>query len=80
MQRTTGIGASPPAAAGDLVPAQVRSGSAGGLAGFANNGRLQQWGSPERNNNGISRQTSVTSMGSGMPMVSDGLWCLWWCV
>ena len=52
---------------------QVRTGSAGGLAGFANNGRLQQWGSPERNNNGISRQTSVTSMGSGMPMVSgDG--------
>jgi hypothetical protein len=60
------------------LPLQVRSGSIGGLSGYHNNGRLQSWtGSPERqygqqyNNNvyahGVSRQTSVTSMGSALP-------------
>ncbi|EFN57262.1 expressed protein [Chlorella variabilis] len=50
----------------------VRSGSMGGLAGYANNGRLNSWsGSPERqygqyNPYGISRQTSATSMGSAL--------------
>lgn len=54
---------------GSSADIMVRSGSMGGLAGFANNGRLQSWsGSPERYNQyAISRQTSVTSMGSALP-------------
>lgn len=55
---------------------QVMSGSAGGLAGYAHNGRLQSWsGSPERmygqqyqGQYAISRATSVTSMGSALPV------------
>ncbi|KAI3434738.1 hypothetical protein D9Q98_002798 [Chlorella vulgaris] len=63
---------------GPSADIMVRSGSIGGLSGYHNNGRLQSWtGSPERqygqqyNNNvyahGVSRQTSVTSMGSALP-------------
>jgi hypothetical protein len=63
---------------GSSADIMVRSGSIGGLAGFHNNGRLQSWsGSPERQYGqaasfsnqlyGLSRQTSVTSMGSALP-------------
>lgn len=57
---------------GSAADIMVRSGSMGGLAGYANNGRLNSWsGSPERqygqyNPYGISRQTSATSMGSAL--------------
>jgi hypothetical protein len=57
---------------------QVRSGSVGGLAGYNANGRLQSWsGSPERqygqyNAYGVSRQTSVTSLGSTLPSARGG--------
>lgn len=57
---------------------QVRSGSIGGLAGYHNNGRLQSWsGSPDRTYGqyAISRQTSVTSMGSAMPV--GWVWSSW---
>ncbi|KAL4441798.1 hypothetical protein ABPG77_003714 [Micractinium sp. CCAP 211/92] len=60
---------------GSAADIMVMSGSAGGLAGYAHNGRLQSWsGSPERmygqqyqGQYAISRATSVTSMGSALP-------------
>lgn len=59
---------------------QVMSGSAGGLVGFTPNGRLQSWsGSPERmygqqyqGQYAVSRATSVTSMGSALPVSCAG--------
>jgi hypothetical protein len=62
---------------GGATDIMVSTGSVGGRQGYANNGRLQSWSSPNgglgqySNSNGlygISRQTSVTSMASGMPV------------
>lgn len=68
-----------------LPAPQVMSGSAGGLAGYAPNGRLQSWsGSPERmygqqyqGQYAISRATSVTSMGSALPVRGVGGGGVW---
>lgn len=65
---------------GSAADIMVMSGSAGGLAGYAPNGRLQSWsGSPERmygqqyqGQYAISRATSVTSMGSALPSARAG--------
>lgn len=63
----------PGASGANSADIMVQSGSMGGLAGYHNNGRLASWthGSPDRFYQGqfaISRQTSVTSMGSAMPV------------
>lgn len=63
----------PGASGGSTADIMVRSGSVGGLAGYHNNGRLQSWsGSPDRTYGqlSISRQASVTSMGSALPVRS----------
>ncbi|KAL4434018.1 hypothetical protein ABPG75_000459 [Micractinium tetrahymenae] len=69
---------------GSAADIMVMSGSAGGLAGYAHNGRLQSWsGSPERmygqqyqGQFAISRATSVTSMGSALPSARTGSYAL----